>query len=234
MYKIAICEDEQIQTDILIKQLETYMESHKIKFAIECFSTGEELLKKEYYQYDLIFLDIKLSGINGIDVAKEVRKTCGKTKIIFMSAYQNYWPEGYKVKASRFLIKPIQIEEITEALSSVIDELDNSRQYVMVRSDKMLVKVLIKDITHLEIYGRKVLIHTINESYSSTYSLANWYQQLKAHHFEYTHSSYLVNFKYVKMVGRDQVTLTTGKDVYMSLRKYKPFKTSFIQYMSQL
>lgn len=233
MYKIAICEDEAIQVDILIKQIKTYMENHKIQFDIECFCTGEEFLSHDYTQYDLIFLDIKMQGISGIDVAKEVRKTCFKTKIIFVTGYENYWSEGYKVMASRFLIKPLRLEEVTEALSSVIDELKFSRQSIVARKDNALAKILIEDITYLEIFGRKVLIHTIDGNYSSSYSLNNWYKQLKIHHFEYAHSSYLVNLKYVKIVDRDKVTLTTGQEVYMSLRKYKNFKTSFIQYMSQ-
>ena len=233
MYKMAICEDEQIQAELLIKQLKTYMENHKINFDIVYFSTGEEFLKQDYNQYDLIFLDIKMQGISGIEVAKEVRKARSKTKIIFVTGYEDYWPEGYKVMASCFLIKPVKLEELTEALSSVIDELNSSRQSIVARKDNVLAKILIEDITHLEISGRKVLIHTIDGSYSSSYSLNNWYQQLRIHHFEYAHSSYLVNLKYVKIVDRDKVTLTTGQEVYMSLRKYKNFKTSFIQYMSQ-
>lgn len=234
MYKIAICEDEKVQAVELMNSLKHYESEQAIKFEIDCFECGEDFLKEDYFEYDFIFLDVEMPGINGIEVAKEVRKTCPKSKIIFLTAHEFYWPEGYKVMASRFLIKPLKQEDLSETLTVLIEELNGATQYIVARSEKSLSKVLIEDITYLEIAGRKVLIHTPEETYTSSYSLNNWYHRLAIHHFEYTHSSYLVNLRYVKLVARDKVTLTTGEEVYMSLRKYKGFKTSFVRYISQL
>ena len=233
MYKIAICEDSRIQAVELIDSLKAYGSECRIKFEIDYFGCGEDFLEKNYFEYDVIFLDVEMPRINGIEVAKEIRKTCPKSKIIFVTAYEHYWPEGYKVMASRFLIKPLKQDELTEALTSLIEELNTAKKYISARSERALEKVLIEDITYLEISGRKVLIHTPEAIYTSSYNLNSWYHRLAIHHFEYTHSSYLVNLKYVKLVARDKVTLTTGEEVYMSLRKYKGFKTSFVRYISQ-
>lgn len=234
MYKIAICEDEQIQSIELMNKLKEYANSKNLKFEIDCFESGEKLLEQNFHVYDFIFLDIEMPGMNGVDLAKEIRKTCTKIKIIFLTAHESYWPEGYKVMAFRFLVKPLDNEQLNETLTTLIEEINAGQQFIVARSDKTLAKVLIEEITYLEISGRKVLIHTMDETYTSSYSLNNWYQKLAVHNFEYTHSSYLVNLKYVKLVARDKVTLTTGTEVYMSLRKYKGFKASFVRYISQL
>lgn len=232
--KIAICEDEQIQADQIIKVVNRFKDENQLEYSIDYFDNGLKLIEQNIDEYDLIILDIHMNEISGLDIAQKIRRDNQHVKIIFITAHQQYWPEGYKVLASRYLLKPMSDDQLYEELVEVFDEIEKSRMFIMATKDKAMVKVKINEITYLEISGRKVLIHTKDEVYSSNRNLSYWYKILKFHHFSYTHSSYLVNMKYVNLVERDRVRLTTGNEVYMSLRKYKLFKMHFIRYISQV
>lgn len=232
--KIALCEDERIQADQIIKVINRFKVEHQLEYSVDYFEDGTMLLNQKIEEYDLIILDIHMNGISGLDVAREIRRSHQQVKIIFITAYQQYWPEGYKVLASRYLLKPMSDDQLYDELVEVFDEVEKSRMFILATKDKAAVKVRINEINYLEISGRKVLIHTKDEVYSSNQSLSYWYKILKFHHFCYTHSSYLVNMKYVNLVERDRVRLTTGHEVYMSLRKYKLFKMHFMRYISRV
>lgn len=232
--KIAICEDEQIQADQIINVVNRFKDENQLEYSIDYFDNGLKLIEQNIDEYDLIILDILMNEISGLDIAQKIRRDNQHVKIIFITAHQQYWPEGYKVLASRYLLKPMSDDQLYEELVEVFDEIEKSRMFIMATKDKAMVKVRINEITYLEISGRKVLIHMKDEVYSSNHNLSYWYKILKFHHFSYTHSSYLVNMKYVNLVERDRVRLTTGNEVYMSLRKYKLFKMHFIRYISQV
>ena len=212
MYSIAICEDEQIQTKQLVDVLRRYEKENSIQMKIITFESAESFIQYSSEPYHLVFLDIGLPGLDGIHLAKKIREASTQTQIAFLTAHEKYWPEGYKVLASRFLLKPITSMKLYEEIESLMNDLNKRNQYVLVSKEKDLAKVIIDEILYLEISGRKV----------------------SSYYFVQTHSSYLVNLKYVKLVERDCAILTTGHQVYISLRKYKHFKESFIRYVSQI
>ena len=234
MYSIAICEDEQIQTKQLVDVLRRYEKENSIQMKIITFESAESFIQYSSEPYHLVFLDIGLPGLDGIHLAKKIREASTQTQIAFLTAHEKYWPEGYKVLASRFLLKPITSMKLYEEIESLMNDLNKRNQYVLVSKEKDLAKVIIDEILYLEISGRKVLIHTVDGIYNSSDSLRYWVQKLSSYYFVQAHSSYLVNLKYVKLVERDCAILTTGHQVYISLRKYKHFKESFIRYVSQI
>lgn len=234
MYNIAICEDELVQAQQLMRVLKRYELENKVKLNVTIFESAELLMRATLPQFDLFFLDIGLPGINGIELAKNIRRVSLHSKIAFLTAHEQFWPEGYKVLASRFLVKPLNDDHLYTEVLSLLKELKMSQLYILATQDKAIAKVAIDEILYLEIYGRKVLIHTFDGTYTSSYNLSYWVKKLASHHFVQTHSSYLVNLKHVKLVGRDTVTLMTGEEVYMSLRKYKQFKESFMRYVSHI
>lgn len=233
MYKIAVCEDNPIQINQIVSVLKQYEQKHSVEIQVATFESAELVLQTSLDDYDLVFLDIKLAQLNGIKLAKYIRKQSQRIKIVFLTAYEHFWPEGYKVLASRFLIKPLSDDELYHEVSPLLDELHRVPSYILVSKDKELVRVEIDNILYLEISGRKVLIHTLDGIYTSSKSLSFWIKELSLAPFVQTHSSYLVHLKYVKIVGKDYVTLTTNDIVYISFRKYKSFKDSFIRYVSQ-
>lgn len=234
MYNIAICEDEIIQANQLEKLFRKYEENENIKFNIDKFSSGEELINNGYDKYDIIVLDIKMKEMSGIEVAKIIRRTEEKIKIIFVTAMEKYWPEGYNVNAFRYIVKPIDEEKFYEEIHNTINAVKKNKSFIIINNDGDLQTISIQNIKYLEILDRKVHIYTISEKYTSNKSLRYWNKNLYSYGFANPHSSYLVNMKYVTSISKEKVTLTDGEIIYVSQRKYKDFKSKFIKYIGQI
>lgn len=234
LYRIAICEDNPFQMKQIVSLLERYGESNNLTLDILAFECAETFLNHLGTSYDLVFLDISLPGMDGISLAKQIRAQSEKTRIVFLTSHENFWPEGYKVLASRFLIKPLEDEALYSEIDAVMKQIERQYPSILVTKDKSVAKVAVDELFYLEIAGRKVNLYTKDECYCSSKSLAQFKKELEPYHFVQAHSSYLVNLKYVKLVGKDSVTLINGQKVYMSLRKYKQFKERFMEYVSNI
>ncbi len=232
MFNIAICEDESIQIEKIYEILKKFELNEGIKLNIDTFSSGEEFIENNFEKYDIVFLDIKMKELTGIEISKIIRKSNEKVKIIFITALEHYWPEGYTVNAYRYIIKPIKENELYNIIKDLIKIINKNKEFILLKKDDVLEKVLINDIKYLGIENRKVLVHTINGVYSTYIPLGKWESELYGHDFYKPHNSYLVNFKYIKQINKNNVVLTDGELVYVSQRKYKEFKDNFIKYVN--
>lgn len=232
MYRIAICEDQLSQQNYLTKLLNQISINYDLSFHIDCFSSGELFLNQPYQDYDLIILDIQMGHIDGITTAKQIRQTNTNVKIIFVTACEHYWPEGYLVNAYRFIIKPVDPQKFTAEIVNVFEEIEKSKDFLVLKLSDTVQKIRLDHIIYLEIIDRKVIFHTTHGDFTSYLSLNHWNEQLIPKGFANPHKSYLINLKYVTTVSKEEVTLSTGEIVYVSQRKYKTFKEAFINYVS--
>lgn len=234
MYKFAICEDEKVQVEKIFEILKNVEKNEGIKLNIDIFSSGEELIENNFEKYDIVFLDIKMKKLTGIETAKIIRKSSEKMKIIFITVLEQYWPEGYIVNAYRYIVKPIEESELHNIVIDLINEINKNKRFIILKQEGAIVKVLINDIKYLGIENRKVMVYTTDGVYFSSTSLKEWEKILYGYDFAKPHSSYLVNFKYIKQVNKEHVILTDGESVYVSQRKYKEFKDKFIKYINEI
>ena len=123
MYKIAICDDERYFRNEIYRRLEDYLKRKNIEYEIDIYTTGEELceLGEKIVNYLIVFLDINMKGMNGVDVAQRIRLYSEKIFIVFITAYIDYSIDGYKVGAVRYLLKnnenfQFAIEECMDAI----------------------------------------------------------------------------------------------------------------------
>ncbi|MCW0599800.1 response regulator, partial [Clostridioides difficile] len=122
MCKIAICEDEKVQVEKICEILKKFELNEGIKLNVDTFSSGEELIENKFEKYDIVFLDIKMKKLTGIETSKIIRKSSEKIKIIFITALEQYWPEGYTVSAYRYILKPIKEDELYSIIKDLINE----------------------------------------------------------------------------------------------------------------
>lgn len=118
---IGICDDEVIFREGLRKLCERCVSNISL-IEIVCFSSGNQVLSYEH-KVDVLFLDIHMKGIDGIQTAKKIREKDEDMIIIFLTGYKDYMSDGYYVKAFRYLIKPIEEKELTEVMADVMKEL---------------------------------------------------------------------------------------------------------------
>ena len=234
MYNIAICEDEINHLNILLKYFERYQSTNNVDLNINTFDCAEDLLKSSLDSYDIIILDINLKEISGMDASKIIRKHNENCKIVFISAFDKYAVEGYKVNAHRYLVKPISEEDFNESISSIITSLKPDDVFVEISDGSTVKKINIFDIYYIEIQNRKTALHTRDSVLISKISMSTWKNSLCKYNFSSSHNSFLINMKHIHSIQKEEVVLTNDVVIPMSKRKSKEFKDDFTMFIGSI
>ncbi|HBN6114160.1 TPA: response regulator, partial [Clostridioides difficile] len=124
MIKIAVCEDEK-ETQLLIEDyLENILEDINIEYEIQKYLSGEDLLESNLKDIDILLLDIKMEKLNGMDTARKIREVDNEMEIIFITSLIDYVQEGYEVRAYRYLLKPIELEDLKKHVLTCIKDIE--------------------------------------------------------------------------------------------------------------
>ena len=129
MFRIVICEDEISQREKLKEYIQKIFDDNKEKVEITEFESAEDLLSDNIVlkEVDIFILDIKLNGLSGMDLAKLIRKEDDRSEIIFVTSLVEYIQEGYTVRAYRYLLKPIEYEELKKHLLNCISDIKRKK-----------------------------------------------------------------------------------------------------------
>lgn len=221
MINIAICDDDKYICCELEELIFEYTKSSEVNFTVDVFYSGEELLNymKTDHTYDLIFLDIEINSITGIEVATKIRNDFNDhiVKIIFMTSKDGYEPELFSVQPFEFLKKPIDKSKFLNVLSLaekllIIDEL----KFTYKKSFDV-IKVNVGEILYFEKEAKKIKIVTFNDVDYFYDTIENLMLKLPSV-FVRTHSSYIVNFEKIKYLKKESVMLVTGDEIPLSQR----------------
>ncbi len=217
MLKIAICDDEKIVLDSILKIVQAEFDRAHIKTQIQTFSDGLELLNKSRQDdFDMIFLDIELEGINGIDIAKKLRESAYDRLIIFITSFINYAVEGYGLNVFRFVLKSNMEMQLKECISSFIAM--SNKKKIQVKSNELSIN----EIFYVASENHKIIIHLKNGKSISVYSTLNDFEESVQSKFLYRiHQSYLVNVNYVEDISRYELTLINDEKLPISKSRYQ-------------
>ncbi len=230
-YKIAVCDDEQIFIDDVVAKLKEQSEQCEISE----YTSGEELLDSPL-DFNIIFLDIEMTGINGINTAFLLRERKYDGMIIFLTSHTEFMPDAFKVKAFRFLDKPLDNENFNEAFSEAKKEILNTEHILL--SDRSGKKVYLKliDIVYLEAYGDGTYIYgNTGNVYDTDKPLKYWKEQIGSEHFYQIHKSFIVSYLYVSAILKsDQVAMRgIEQPLDISRRNVVPFRNGFFGYIKK-
>lgn len=241
MFCIAICDDEEYFR-IREKQLIlNYMANKTYRCKIDMFNSGKEILnlKKAVSQYDIIFLDVNMEEIDGIETAKEIRKMTNDVYIVFVTAFINYALEGYKVDAVRYLLKDDECLEkaINECLDTILQKMDYEEHKMVFEFQEGKKGIYLEDIIYIESNLHKLIFHMAGKDavkYTMYAKLDDISESLQGTGFCRIHKSYLVNFKYVESVERYKAELLDGQSLSISKARYLETKNEFVCYRGEV
>lgn len=220
MLRMAICDDSPSDLNRINDMLMHFLESHNIEHEVELFPNGHALLESPI-SYDLILLDIEMEGKNGIEIAQELRTFNTDSKIVFItnSTSIDHLQQGYKVKADRYLVKPINQQEFNFEINSVIKDQLVDNKFIL---DKRIspYKLYLKDIIYIEFYNRKTIIHLNDQKISTYIALKEWISLLEDYHFSQCHKGYIVNLSFIQHMNTETLTLLNNEHLPLG-RKYK-------------
>lgn len=173
MIKIAICDDEILWMTEIKSCIELCCKQKTIRAQIDTYSSGESLLENNK-NYDLVFLDIEMGIVDGITVAEQIRKKNTQVTIVFITAYDKYWKDAYKVHAFQYLVKPFSKEEMGEVLKDFEEKQNSSMRKIKVDVENGSVYLEEKDILYFCIEKKgKLQINTWNHCYKMY--IPTWY-----------------------------------------------------------
>ncbi|WP_131067818.1 LytR/AlgR family response regulator transcription factor [Clostridioides difficile] len=219
MYRIVICEDDITQIAFLRECILKSLEGISSQIELFEFNSGEELLETNLEGIDIFFLDIKMLQLTGMDVAKIIRETNDTSEIIFITSIVDYIQEGYKVRAYRYLLKPIDFGDLNESILSCISYIIKKRENFMLIENKGIInKILINSIMYIEVRKKVLTIHTKNDTYYTKNSMDKIELELEKYNFFRCHKSYLINLEYIQFICKKTVVIN-DEDVPVS--KYR-------------
>lgn len=237
-FKTAICDDQQLWVDMLVKKLEHYNIETGIEFDISTFLDPEELLSAytEPGCFDFLFLDMEMpvngKDIKGIDVAKKIRSLPDyDVKIIFVSSYPAYMQMGYDVQASHYLYKGSDMDKFDAVLNNIIALIKRDTASVIVKVDRdkhIILKT--KDICYIRSFPRKrdyIEYITSDGTVKENRPLAAAADELKARGFDLVNKNVLVNFAHIKTFSPETVLLDNGQ----TFRRSRRYKQSFFKHI---
>lgn len=233
MIRVAIVEDEELNQNILKTYLFTYSEEHGETFAVDVYADGLAFLEKSKL-YDLVFLDIALPNINGMETARRLRQTDDSVSIIFVTNLVNFAIKGYEVNALDFLVKPVGYADFACRIDKFLKKYAASRQNVIaLGASAKMVRVNISDIRYVEVAGsHNVCYHLANgEEVTVRESLVKAEKLLPPELFSKCNSGCIINLNYVAKVEKSMVKV--GDEWFpLSRAREREFKNALLNFIN--
>lgn len=245
MIHIAICDDSQEDISLLHKYIIKYINNSNILSKICIFTSGEALLNAST-AFDLVFLDIAMHGINGIQVGQGLKNKSKNTKIIYITNFPEYWSSAVNhIHAFAYLLKPIKMEAIFSQIDDVVYYLEREQEEAPVVTfeiitikngyvaDTEFMTFSIKDIFYFQYIGRKIMLKTEDKEYIFVNQMKEVVEKMKPYPFAICHQNYLVNLQYVQKIKGYELFLKNGDKLPVSQKKSAKFREKlnrFIQH----
>ncbi|SFR81947.1 LytR/AlgR family response regulator transcription factor [Anaeromicropila populeti] len=233
MLKIAVCDDNESICGEIEKILQKIEKECSSKLEIEVFYSGEELCNgiSNKEQFDIIFLDIELKLMSGIEVGTRIREEMQNdiTQIVYISSKETYAMDLFKIRPLDFLIKPIQYQRIYDVIMTAQRLINKGNQLFEYQFKHATYKVPVKNILYFESENRKINIITTDEVYSFYGTIDSVYKMVRQYNFLEIHKSYLVNYNYIIKFEYRQVTLSNKKVLPISQMNRKRIRAIQLQ-----
>lgn len=219
MINIAICDDD-INVTKEIEDLINNM-SNKQMFNIEIFVDGNEFLQTDYAKYDIVFLDIEMGSVSGIDIALEIRKINDSSIIFFITNHFRYISEALKSMPFQYILKPINVkrELFFEEFNRGLEKLKKSKHSIVISTQLGEQTIKADTIQYIEYINKKIIFHTNIGVFETVGKLKEWVEKLISYDFIQCHKSFIVNLNYIESVKLSMIIISGNTEIPIG-RKY--------------
>lgn len=223
MIRIAIVEDNDEDAVRMKEYLDKYAEDNGLEFYLQRYSDAESFMRV-YNDYDIIFMDIVMKNLDGMAAARLLRESKNNAALVFVTNMMQYALEGYSVNALDFMVKPLNYYNFALKMDRIYEYVrSRMKKEIIVSSKTSKTVIMISDIKYIEVANHTVTYHTNEGKVMSSGSLKEIVRILDGNSFCLCNQCYLVNLNCVKRVKGNDLQLSDGTVLQISLPKRKNF-----------
>lgn len=235
--KIAVCDDDKNELFRILSILGDYQIQRNIDFSYKPFESSVELASRiTRERYDIYLLDVVMPGLDGMDLAREIRSYDKAADLIFLTSSLEFAVESYTVKASNYLVKPIVKEKLFDALDDVMrTRIEDQHSCIVLKSKVGVHKVRISEIVYVEAFNRKVIYYLKNqEQIVCADKFATVCDTLLQHReFILVHRSFLVNMNFICTICASDLSLQGGRHIPLAQRRVAEIKKLYLAFQME-
>ena len=230
MLNIAICDDEALHCQRLKDQIGTLLSGWDRTFQISCYGNALQLLASPLDQ-DLLFLDIRMPGLDGMSLARRLRTKGFNGILVFATVLTEYMSDAFEVDAADYLCKPIDKARLERTLDRSLKRLEERPEpSLFIRTASWCRSIRLSQIYYCEVINRKIYLHTKEGVFDHYGRMKDLEQQLGGH-FIQCQRSFVINPEHLSSYAGGQVTLTDGSKVPVSRKYHQLLMDQMLRYM---
>lgn len=231
--KIAVCDDERTVVEQITDYINEGIGGKELDYTICTYNSSEELIASDE-DFDIAFIDIEMAGENGLKAVGHIIGRNENAIILIVTSYHSYLDEAMELNVYRYISKPIDKDRFIKCLKFAVEKYYLLTKPVTFNVYDEVITVNSCEIVYASIEKRKVFLHTFDSEIKTNQSFGFWQSVLDPHLFASPCQGHIVNLRYVQRFDKNKVTLVyKGKkfEVYVSKRRYQPFKKAFFAYL---
>lgn len=233
MIHIAICDDEPHMSDALREMAAEFFRGKNRDVMISQFTSGEQLLRSQT-NIDILFLDIQMEGVNGMETARRLRRRKFKGFLIFTTVLKEMVFESFEVQAFDYLVKPIGEKQFAKTMERLLASmLDAGGTSLLIQRGYESIIIPSGDIVFCEVIDRKVYVHLVSSEIIDFYDRIDHLETKLDDSFFRCHRSFLIHLKYLKSYKNGTAYMENGKQIPVSRLRSKEFSSVILRYMKQ-
>ena len=218
LFPIAVCDDLEEERALLGHILQSYAQRKGLSLQLHLFVSGEELLHnvRQVCACQVLFLDVYMPGISGVEAARRLRAAGCGTSIVFATTSTDHGVDSFEVRASDYLVKPFRQEEVDRALDWCLEHMPEPLRSLSVYAEREPQEFPLASVLYIEVLGHQSHIHTLRQTVVVRKSLDDLERAVDSPDFFRCHRSFLVNLNFVQDITGSDFRLSDGTLVPIS------------------
>lgn len=233
---IAVCDDNAEYINTVTSYIDNMDPAGRL-FDYDTYNSGEKLLeeyKNGKKRYDILFLDMEMNGIDGIETANTIRTYDKKCIIVFITNHSHYALKSFECHPFDFILKPLDFDKFKKIMDAIQAYLPNANATLVFRQNKKTVRILYDDILYFENKSHWIYIYTKDREYRIYMGFNDLLKKINSDVFVVIHKSYIVNLNHIRSIGTTELTLDTDNiSLPISRSNKNKVKELFTDYMER-